>query len=92
MDGLPPPEEDFSIIPVQERLVHKNWKARLHGYTAVAKIFATTTSESDPAFKPYLGNPDLLKKIVVDSNAVSQEKGVEAIIALVKYAGENAAR
>ncbi|KAG8879893.1 Microtubule-associated protein, microtubule dynamics during spindle orientation [Tulasnella sp. 331] len=92
MDGPPPPEEDFSTIPILDRIVHKNWKARLHGYEALPKLFSLTTSDSDPAFRPYLSDPDLLKKIVTDSNAVAQEKGVEALCALVEYSGENSAK
>ncbi|KAG8714739.1 Microtubule-associated protein, microtubule dynamics during spindle orientation [Ceratobasidium sp. 423] len=92
MDGAPPPEEDFSGIPIGERLVHKNWKARVHGYEALVKVFQATASEDDPAFKPYISNSDLLKKMATDANAVAQEKGLEAILALVEFAGEGAAR
>ena len=92
MDGPPPQEEDFSSLPISERLAHKNWKARVNGYESLIKTFQTTASDSDPAFKPYISNPDLLKKIVTDSNAVAQEKGVECLVALVKFAGETAAK
>lgn len=92
MDGPPPQEEDFSSLPISERLAHKNWKARVNGYESLIKIFQTTASDSDPAFKPYISNPDLLKKIATDSNAVAQEKGVECLVALVKFAGETAAK
>ena len=92
MDGEPPQEEDFNSIPIADRLAHKNWKARVSAYEALVKTFQTTASDSDPAFKPYLNNPDTLKKIVTDSNAVAQEKGVECVVAFVKFAGENAAR
>ncbi|KAF9005621.1 microtubule associated protein [Cyathus striatus] len=92
MDGPPPPEEDFSSLSISERLSHKNWKARVNAYEALTSAFQTSTSDEDPVFKPYTSNPDLLKKIVTDSNAVAQERGVECIIALVKFAGENAAK
>jgi cytoskeleton-associated protein 5 len=92
MDGPPPQEEDFSSIPIAERLSHKNWKARVNAYDSLIKIFQTTASDTDPAFKPYINNPDLLKRIVTDSNAVAQEKGVECIVALVKFAGETATK
>jgi cytoskeleton-associated protein 5 len=92
MDGPPPQEEDFSTLSIEDRLAHKNWKARVSGYEALNKAFQLTVSDSDPAFKPYTSNTDTLKKIVTDTNAVAQEKGVECIVALVKYAGENAAR
>lgn len=92
MDGPPPQEEDFTQIPISERLKHKNWKARVSAYEQLIKTFQTTASEVDPAFKPYLANPDLLKAMVIDANAVAQEKGVECVVTLVKFAGETAAK
>jgi cytoskeleton-associated protein 5 len=92
MDGPPPQEEDFSSISIADRLVHKNWKARVSAYESLIKTFQTTASDTDPAFKPYINNPDILKKIVTDSNAVAQEKGVESLVAFVKFAGETASR
>ncbi|KAI0928788.1 hypothetical protein AcV7_008830 [Taiwanofungus camphoratus] len=92
MEGSPPQEEDFNSIPISDRLVHKNWKARVSAYESLVKTFQTTASDSDPAFKPYINNPDSLKKIVTDANAVAQEKGVECVVSFVKFAGENAAR
>ncbi|OCH95523.1 ARM repeat-containing protein [Obba rivulosa] len=92
MDGAAPPEEDFNSLPIPDRLSHKNWKARVSAYESLIKTFQTTASDTDPAFKPYISNPDLLKKIATDANAVAQEKGVECLVNLVKYAGETAAR
>ncbi|KAF8228198.1 microtubule associated protein [Tricholoma matsutake] len=92
MDGPPPQEEDFSALSVADRLAHKNWKARVSAYETLVKTFQTTASDTDPAFKPYINNPDLLKRIIADSNAVAQEKGVECLVAFVKYAGETAAK
>ena len=92
MDGPPPQEEDFSTIPVYDRVSHKNWKARVSAYESLIKIFHNTASDSDPAFKPYVNNTDLLKKFALDQNAVAQEKGLECLVALVKFAGESSAR
>jgi cytoskeleton-associated protein 5 len=92
MDGPPPQEEDFSSIPIAERLSHKNWKARANGYESLVKTFENTASDTDPAFKPYINNLDILKKFATDSNVVAQEKGVECLVALVKFAGENAVK
>ncbi|KIM49151.1 hypothetical protein M413DRAFT_438317 [Hebeloma cylindrosporum] len=92
MDGPPPQEEDFTSLPISERLAHKNWKARVSAYESLIKTFQTTASDTDPAFKPYVNNPELLKKFATDANAVAQEKGVECLVALVKYAGETAAK
>ena len=79
MDGPPPQEEDFTSIPIAERLSHKNWKARVNGYECLVKTFENTASDTDPAFKPYINNVDMLKKFATDSNAVAQEKGVECL-------------
>jgi cytoskeleton-associated protein 5 len=92
MDGPPPQEEDFTSIPIAERLSHKNWKARVNGYESLVKTFENTASDTDPAFKPYINNVDMLKKFATDSNAVAQEKGVECLVALVKFAGETATK
>ena len=92
MDGPPPQEEDFTSIPIAERLIHKSWKARVNGYESLVKTFENTASDTDPAFKPYINNVDLLKKFATDSNAVAQEKGVECLVALVKFAGETAVK
>jgi cytoskeleton-associated protein 5 len=92
MDGPPPQEEDFSQVPISDRLKHKNWKARVSAYEQLVKTFQATASDADPAFKPYLSSPDLLKGMVTDANAVAQEKGVECVVAFVKFAGETAAR
>lgn len=79
-------------MPVSDRLAHKNWKARVSAYETLVKTFQNTASDTDPAFKPYTNNPDLLKKIATDSNAVAQEKAVECLVAYVKFAGEIAAK
>ncbi|PWN17789.1 ARM repeat-containing protein [Microstroma glucosiphilum] len=90
MGGSAPPEEDFSRIPVEERLAHKNWKARSSAYEELSKKFSTTAYDSDPAFRPYTRNPDLLKGMLTDANAVAQEKGVGAVVEFVKYGGKAA--
>ncbi|EFI28381.1 microtubule associated protein [Coprinopsis cinerea okayama7 len=92
MDGPAPPEEDFTTLPISDRIAHKNWKARVSGYEALIKTFQNTASDTDPAFKPYISNTDLIKKFATDANAVAQEKGVESLVALVKFAGETAAK
>lgn len=59
MDGPPPAEEDFSAIPLQDRCVHKNWKARQSAYLDLAEKFKKSASDDDPMFRPYW-NGDLL--------------------------------
>jgi len=63
-------------LPIEEKLVHKLWKARLNGYEEATKQFKTW-DEDDPKWKSYQG---LAKKMVTDSNAVAQEKGLECCL------------
>ncbi|KAF8959054.1 microtubule associated protein [Flammula alnicola] len=72
MDGPPPQEEDFTSLPISERLAHKNWKARVSAYESLIKTFGNTASDTDPAFKPYL-------KMWTYANAVAQEKESNAL-------------
>jgi cytoskeleton-associated protein 5 len=92
MDGPAPAEEDFSALPIDARLAHKNWKARVSAYEQLAKAFALSASEADPVFRPFLAQPDSLKRIAQDANAVAQERALECLVAFAKYAGEGAAR
>ncbi|KAF9133583.1 Microtubule-associated protein, microtubule dynamics during spindle orientation [Mortierella sp. 14UC] len=75
------PEENFTAIPVQERLDHKNWKARVSAYEELAKLFRTSVEDSD--FRRFEGS---LKKIALDSNAVAQESGLTTLIQFVENA------
>lgn len=79
-------EEDTSYmkLPVEERCVHKVWKARVEGYEEAAKIFKQIDDESAPEWNKFLG---LLKKFVIDSHAMAQEKGLEATLIYVENAG-----
>uniref|UniRef100_A0A0A9YXT8 Cytoskeleton-associated protein 5 n=1 Tax=Lygus hesperus TaxID=30085 RepID=A0A0A9YXT8_LYGHE len=74
-------EEQFNKLSVEERCVHKSWKARVSGYEAAAKLFRTIDDEKSPEWNKYLG---LVKKFVVDSNAPAQEKGLDAVLAFVE--------
>ncbi|KAJ9581579.1 hypothetical protein L9F63_023262 [Diploptera punctata] len=55
-------EEDTEYVklPVEDRCVHKIWKARLHGYEEAAKIFRQIADEKSPEFNKFLG---LVKKL-----------------------------
>lgn len=79
-------EEDteFMKLPVDERCVHKLWKARVNGYEEAAKLFRAIDDEKSPEWNKYLG---LIKKFVVDSHAMAQEKGLEAALVFVENCG-----
>ncbi|KAK3923770.1 Protein mini spindles [Frankliniella fusca] len=79
-------EEDteYLKLPVEDRCVHKLWKARLNGYEEAGKLFNKIDDEKSPEWNKFLG---LIKKFVIDSNAVAQEKGLEATLAFVENCG-----
>lgn len=67
--------EDYSTLPLDQRLVHKVWKARQEAYTECINQIESTRNEQDPFFA--LLSPDLLKKIITDLNVVAQETGLQ---------------
>ncbi|KAG7878861.1 hypothetical protein KL938_004004 [Ogataea parapolymorpha] len=53
-------------------------------------MFQNSSSEDDECFGRFLKSPDLLKKMVMDSNVVAQEAGINAICSFVEFGGSNA--
>lgn len=49
-------EEDteYKKLPIDERCVHKLWKARVDGYEEAAKLFRTIDDEKSPEWNKYL--------------------------------------
>lgn len=58
----------------------KLWKARISGYEEAVKLFGQL-DEKDHEWNKYI---EIIKKFVVDSNAIAQEKGLEATLAFVE--------
>ena len=58
------------------------WKARVAGYEEATKLFGTLDEKSSE-FNKYLG---LVKKMTTDSNAIAQEKGLDAVLLFVENA------
>uniref|UniRef100_A0A6B2EE03 Putative microtubule-associated protein n=1 Tax=Phlebotomus kandelakii TaxID=1109342 RepID=A0A6B2EE03_9DIPT len=77
-------DAEYKKLPVDERCVHKLWKARVDGYEEATKIFREIDDEKSPEWNKFLG---LIKKFVVDSNAMAQEKGLEAALVFVENCG-----
>ena len=82
MDGPPVVEEDFSSLSIEERIAHKNWKARASGYEELAKKFRILEEDS-PEYTQYSYD---IKKYVTDTNAPAQEKGLDATAAFLEFA------
>ncbi|EGW33754.1 uncharacterized protein SPAPADRAFT_135304 [Spathaspora passalidarum NRRL Y-27907] len=77
-------EQDYSAIPLDERLVHKVWKARLHAYTEIVGTYETSRNEQDPCFNV---SSDLFKKAIMDANVVAQEQGYNALVKYLTFGG-----
>lgn len=77
-------DTEYMKLPVDERCVHKLWKARVSGYEEAAKLFRAIDDEKSPEWNKYLG---LIKKFVIDSHALAQEKGLEAALVFVENCG-----
>ncbi|PZC81314.1 hypothetical protein B5X24_HaOG212926 [Helicoverpa armigera] len=77
-------ENEYKKLPTEEKCVHKLWKARVAGYEEAIKLFNQIDDEKSPEWNKYLG---LIKKFVTDSNAVAQEKGLEAALVFVENCG-----
>ncbi|XP_039748476.1 protein mini spindles isoform X3 [Pararge aegeria] len=77
-------ENEYKKLPTDEKCVHKLWKARVAGYEEAIKLFNQIDDEKSPEWNKYLG---LIKKFVTDSNAVAQERGLEAALVFVENCG-----
>ncbi|KAJ2850441.1 hypothetical protein IWW36_001879 [Coemansia brasiliensis] len=77
-------EEDYSSLPLEQRLEHKIWKVRMKAYTDLAKEFKQLDPEREAS--KFAGYENLLAKMVLDSNMAAQESGVQAVIAFVDNA------
>ncbi|XP_029636093.1 cytoskeleton-associated protein 5 isoform X2 [Octopus sinensis] len=76
-------DSEWMKLPTEGKCQHKVWKARVSGYEEATKLFNSLTDDKNPEFSKYQG---LIKKFVVDSNVVAQEKGLEAVLAYVENA------
>lgn len=77
-------DTEYKKLPIDERCVHKLWKARVDGYEEAANLFRKIDDEKSPEWNKFLG---LIKKFVIDSHAMAQEKGLEATLIFVENCG-----
>uniref|UniRef100_A0A0L0NUD4 TOG domain-containing protein n=1 Tax=Candidozyma auris TaxID=498019 RepID=A0A0L0NUD4_CANAR len=83
-------EEDYSNLPIGEKIVHKVWKVRQDGYTTLNEEFAKSRSPEDQCFSIFNQRPETVKQIVTDSNVVAQETGIQAVCFFFEYGGTSA--
>lgn len=78
-------EVDYTKLPLEEKLDHKVWKARLSAYEDLSNQFESSRNDQDPVFTSQ--SPELFKRILTDSNVVAQEAGYRAFMDYLKYGG-----
>ncbi|KAF7647512.1 hypothetical protein LDENG_00171230 [Lucifuga dentata] len=76
-------DSEWMKLPVDQKCEHKVWKARLTGYEEALKLFQRIKDEKSPEWGKFLG---LIKKFVIESNAVAQLKGLEAALVFIENA------
>lgn len=74
-------DSEYKKLPIEERCIHKLWKARLHGYDEAIKIFREIDDEKSLAWNKFVG---IIKKIVIDPHALAQERALEATLIFVE--------
>ncbi|GAA5837023.1 hypothetical protein JCM11251_004477 [Rhodosporidiobolus azoricus] len=85
-------DQDFTTLPIPDRLSHKVWKARLSAYTQIIADAEKTLDEDDALFREHWVSGSSIREWVRDANAVAQEKGVEAACKAVEFGGKALAR
>eukprot|EP00043_Microstomoeca_roanoka_P017935 m.188939 g.188939 ORF g.188939 m.188939 type:complete len:2143 (-) comp16735_c0_seq1:1771-8199(-) len=70
-------DQDFSGLPLAERLTHKVWKARLSAYEELTKTFQRSAGDED-TLAPWKSK---LAGCVADTNAAAQLQGIELALA-----------
>ncbi|KAK6342598.1 Microtubule-associated protein, microtubule dynamics during spindle orientation [Orbilia javanica] len=84
------PEEDYSSLPLADRVTHKIWKVRKQAYEDTTKEFERSGSETDSCFRLWLNDASIWKGIVADSNVAAQLEGINCLHAFLQFGGPNA--
>lgn len=84
---MDPQEQDFTSLSIEDRLVHKVWKARLSAYEELIKEFETSPSEDDEIFTRF--DVNTVKSFTVDLNVVAQETGILCVNKYLEFGPTN---
>ncbi|KAJ2788327.1 hypothetical protein GGI18_003019, partial [Coemansia linderi] len=77
-------EEDYSALPLEQRLTHKAWKARADAYAHLTKELKQLDADRQAGqFNIY---ENYLSKMILDTNMAAQEAGLATAIAFVQNA------
>lgn len=76
-------QTDFSSLPLKDLLCHKQWKARVYGYTELAKFLSNNYND---CLKEYA---DSIRSIPLDSNAAALDAGLTPLLMWVKLSNSD---
>lgn len=87
MDNATDDSASFQTLSLDERLVHKLWKARQHGYNELESTFnkLSVARVAESGVNKYWKKPEIFTGYVLDSNVVAQESAVKALYSLLKF-------
>lgn len=75
-------DDDYTQLPLADRLVHKQWKARQHAYD---QLNAAVIDNNDiETIAGITDNSETLRKIASDANVISQESGLKFIVTFLE--------
>lgn len=79
-------DEDYINLSLSKRLTHKLWKARLHGYQELQRIFQKSSVITfDDDLTKYWKQPELFVEYITYSNVVAHEQAVAALLCLLEF-------
>lgn len=76
-------EEDFSTLSIEDKISHKNWKARLQGYEELLKIWKQLEDPLDPELKKY---SHIVTICLNDNNAAALDAAYTLILCFLDIA------
>ncbi|KAJ3348889.1 Microtubule-associated protein, microtubule dynamics during spindle orientation, partial [Allomyces javanicus] len=78
-------DDDLLQLPLNERLNHKNWKARQSGFDELAQRYASSFPD-DPIYAQYARD---LPGAILDANMIAQEAAMGAVVAFLEHAPQH---
>ncbi|KNE72266.1 hypothetical protein AMAG_16753 [Allomyces macrogynus ATCC 38327] len=78
-------DDDLLQLPLNERLNHKNWKARQSGFDELAQRY-TSSFPDDPIYAQYARD---LPGAILDANMIAQEAAMSAVVAFLEHAPQH---
>lgn len=79
-------DDEVKNLPLDQRLVHKQWKVRLEAYEELQAQFDRLAGADDACFLVF-SDLELLRKCLIDANVVAQEAAYGAFTSYLRLGG-----